>query len=120
MQQITINNKNYPVSFGTAALRLFCREKRIKLDQFSKMFEKIDMKSVDFDTLDDVALLVLCGVKDGLRKSKDKRLKSFDLELEDFYDFLDNGGDLEAVFAELTESMPEAKEPEEGDNEGNQ
>ena len=60
---------------------------------------------MSFDQFDDIVLLIFSGVKDGLRK--EGRKDDFDLELEDFYDWLDEGGDLEAVFAELEDSMPQ-------------
>ena len=101
---ININDKSYPIKFGTAALRLFCKEKKMTIDQLFKWLKTIDFKKMDFDQFDDVVVLIYCGIKDGLRI--EKRVDDFDLEIEDFYDFLDNGGDMAEIFAELSESMP--------------
>lgn len=106
--EINIKEKKYPIHFGTAALRLFCKEKKISIDEMFKWLKSIDMKKMDFDKFDDIVLLIFSGIKDGLRR--EGRKNDFDLELDDFYDYLDDGGDLEAVFSELQESMPEGNE----------
>src|SRR3989304_2041273 len=99
--EIDIKNKKYPIHFGTAALRLFCLEKKMTIDDLFKWLKSIDMAKMSFEQFDDIVLLIFSGVRDGLRK--EGRKDEFDLQLEDFYDWLDAGGDMEAVFTELQE-----------------
>ena len=90
----TIAGKEYPVSFGSAAIAAFEKETGVSIST-------IGDGTPYFNTL----RLIHTGLKDGARKAK----KTFSLEFESFCDLLDD--DPEAVtrlMDAFSESMPVA------------
>lgn len=77
MDKIKIGGKNRPISFGMAALALFCRKTGISLQELESKFQQLDLM--------DSIQLITCGLEDGARKSK----QSFEFEWEDVADWLD-------------------------------
>lgn len=77
MNVIEIDKKIVPIRFGMNALRLFCKDQNIKLNELSRLGNDIG--------LDEACSLILCGLKDGARKNK----TSIDLTVDDIADALD-------------------------------
>ena len=74
---IEISGKQYPIRFGMNALRIFCKEANIGLNDFSKVTENLG--------LDEACLLIQSGLIDGARKAG----QEFHLSVEDIADSLD-------------------------------
>lgn len=88
----TLAGKEYPVSFGNAALALFERETGVSI-------ATIGEDTPYFNTL----RLIWCGMRDGGRKAG----KPFLLEFEAFCDLLDEDADaVQRLMDVFTESMP--------------
>jgi hypothetical protein len=110
--ELTINEQKYPVKFGLAAIRGFCRERKIDFPEFQKIFGKVDMNGITLDTIDNVALLISHGIRQGLRA--EKRPFDYDLEFDDIIDLLEDENQLTAVFDEFAKSNPDPAEAEPG------
>lgn len=117
MQQITINNKQYPVDFSIAALKNFCKKKKIDFPDFDKLLTKLLTQNLSVDVAEDVGLLVLCGVENALRKQR--RLNDFDLLPDDGVDIFDNTEQLNIVFTELASALPQPETEKETEEQGN-
>lgn len=108
MTKVIINGKDYPVSFGLNAIRLYCQNKGCDMPDFYKFVEEISKKAEKDDpaafTLDDfeaVAILTLSAIQEGCRKEK----QDCNLEMEDVFNVLTDDGVLSTVFSELGKSM---------------
>jgi len=76
-QQIKVGEKLYPVKYGFNALRIFCKESGIELQDIEKIAQSM--------SLDHAINLVWAGLKDGARVEKIE----FDLTIEDVADMMD-------------------------------
>jgi len=81
-QLIKVGEKAYPVKYGFNALRLFCNESGIELQELEKIGQSI--------SIDHAINLVWAGMKDGARVEK----QAFDLTPEDVADLLDEDSTL--------------------------
>ena len=103
MATITINNKQYPITFSLASVRAFCREKGIDyLNEFSELFNKKDLENPTIEVLDNICLLILCGIKEGCRKEQIKA----ELEIEDIFNAF---GDNPDIFIQALELFAESQ-----------
>ena len=75
---IKIGDKTLPIRFGMNALRLYCKEQNVSLNEISKLGSNI--------SLDEACCLILCGLKDGARKAK----KEINFTIDDVADALDD------------------------------
>lgn len=74
---IEINGESYAIRFGMNALRMYCQEQNVGLNQITELGNNMG--------LDEACCLILCGLRDGARKAK----KSCDLTVDDIADALD-------------------------------
>jgi len=75
--KVKVAEQQYPVKYGFNALRLFTQEAGLELKDLETLGENIK--------LDHAIILVWAGLKDGARAEK----QSFDLEIEDVADMMD-------------------------------
>ena len=91
---IEINKQQLPIRFGMNALRLFCKETKTSLNEFATLANDLD--------LDKACILILCGLKDGARKSG----QPCALTVDDIADILDDDfGILETAMGYLRDSF---------------
>lgn len=117
MEHITINNKEFPVKFGLNAMRLYCREHKIELDEITAKMNKINLKKIKLDDIDFMAELILFSIKNGLRKEGNPT--NHGLTIDDFYDLMESDEKtLNKLFDVLADGMPDPEEekPEEPKN----
>ena len=74
---IEIEGKQLPIRFGMNALRLFCKEANVGLNEFVALANNLD--------LDKACILILCGLQDGARKAG----KECSYKVDDIADILD-------------------------------
>lgn len=105
MTYIEIERKQYPVSFGLNAIRLFCRERKIDMPEFYKFVgtlgEKSNAEEFGLDDFEAIAILALSAIREGCRKEK----QDCKLEMEDVLDVMTDENIMTAIFAELSNSM---------------
>lgn len=88
----TIAGKEYPVSFGNAAIAAFEKETGVSISTIG-----------DGTPYSSMLRLVYAGLKDGARKTK----KTFSFEFEAFCDLIDDDPEaLTRLMDTVTESMP--------------
>ena len=105
MRTIEINKKKYPIKFGLVALKYFAKEKKIvHINKIESFFSKIDYSDLTFENIDDLSLLILCGLRNGARVEKSE----LDLTADDIMDLFESNPDMiENALAEYTDSIPE-------------
>lgn len=81
-QLIKVGEKTYPVKYGFNALRMFCNESGIELQDLEKIASSMK--------IDHAINLVWAGMKDGARVEK----QDFDLTPEDIADLMDEDNTL--------------------------
>lgn len=81
-QLIKVGEKTYPVKYGFNALRMFCNESGIELQDLEQIASSMK--------IDHAINLVWAGMKDGARVEK----QDFDLTPEDIADLMDEDNTL--------------------------
>ena len=81
-QLIKVGEKTYPVKYGFNALRMFCNESGIELQDLEQIASSMK--------IDHAINLVWAGMKDGARVEK----QGFDLTPEDIADLMDEDNTL--------------------------
>ena len=116
MEKITIDEQEYPVHFGYAALLKFERE-------FKKSITKLDFNNIG--VLESMQI-VWCGFADGHRMAKKKgdlpKSTKFEMSIDDIADLVDTDNNLLTRLMEMfsTALAPEEKVTEETEEtEGN-
>ena len=88
-QQIKVGEKLYPVKYGFNALRIFCNESGIEVQEIENISQSM--------SLDHAINLVWAGLKDGARVEK----IDFNLSVEDIADMMDEENTLITQCMEL-------------------
>lgn len=122
MKKILISGKQYPIHLGLNAIRLYCRAKKIEFHQFQNhfSFESKDTAGFSFtiEQLENIAMLVQCGIENAARKEK------LNIEIptvDDIIEIFENPDEVTKFFEAFSESVPEAekKQDETGEPEKN-
>jgi hypothetical protein len=113
MKKILISGKQYPLHLGLNAIRLYCRAKKIEFHQFQEQFsfESKDVAGFSFtiEQLENIALLVQCGIENGARKEK---MKMEIPSVDDIIEIFENPDEVTRFFEAFSESVPEAEKKE--------
>jgi hypothetical protein len=113
MKKILISGKQYPLHLGLNAIRLYCRAKKIEFHQFQEQFsfERKDTAGFSFtiEQLENIALLVQCGIENGARKEK---MKMEIPSVDDIIEIFENSDEVTRFFEAFSESVPEAEKKE--------
>ena len=122
MKKIIISGKQYPLHLGLNAIRLYCRAKKIEFNQFQEQFsfESKDTAGFSFtiEQLENIALLVQCGIENAARKEK---LTIEIPSVDDIIEIFENADEVTRFFEAFSDSVPEAEKekPESGEPEKN-
>ena len=105
MNTININGQEYPIKFGLNSLRNYCNVRRIDFDQFQKELPEMMKGEMSFKVIDNLALLILSAIKEGIRKEKsDIRVP----DMEDIIDLFEQPEEFGKVMELFTGSLPQA------------
>lgn len=120
MNEVTINNRKYPIDFSLAAVRNFCNLKKIDYHEYDTLLIKILSEPLSVQGSEDLGNLILCGVKNALRINR--MPDEFDLLLDDGIDVIADKEQVQIVFDLLINANPEAEQEEAAktDDVGNQ
>ncbi|MGM0504718.1 MAG: hypothetical protein ACQESQ_08870 [Bacteroidota bacterium] len=98
MEQVKINQKEYPINFGFNGIRKFCDETNIPLQNL----EKAIVNHVNY-----AMLAIYIAISEGYRKQK----KDFDITIDEFTDMFDADPDaLERVIKIMARQMQSVME----------
>ncbi len=106
MNTITIKSVDYPVKMGLNSMRIACRKLSVELDELMDEIKNLNLKKFKISDLDLIAVLLISGIEDGLRKNG--KPKDHGLDVDDIIDLIEDEPDqLLKVFTMLGESMPD-------------
>lgn len=87
MDYIEIRGAKTPIAFNILAIRSFCKYKGLKKpSEMDAVFKAMgDFTDLSFDQIDDVAQLIIFGLKEGSRQEAKEYTHSFDDILADLF-----------------------------------
>lgn len=112
MQTISIQGTEYPVKFGLNAVRAFCKKRNIEFHEYQQELSSLDTSQMTIQQMDNLALLIQCGIAEGIRKEKSQLTAP---DIEDIIEIFESVEESEKAFSLFTDAQPDVQEKTEGE-----